>query len=39
MMEKLLAKGVKHLFVSNSDNLDLDALTYFAKSGMAAAVK
>ncbi|KAJ0396037.1 hypothetical protein P43SY_008311 [Pythium insidiosum] len=37
MLDKLLAQGVKYMFVSNSDNLgatlDLDLLTYFAQSG------
>merc|ERR1712139_274894 len=36
-LEKLLKKGVKYMFVSNSDNLgatmDLKLLTYFADSG------
>jgi UDP-N-acetylglucosamine pyrophosphorylase len=36
-LERLLAEGVKYLFVSNSDNLgatlDLDLLAYFADSG------
>ncbi|DAZ94300.1 TPA: hypothetical protein N0F65_012069 [Lagenidium giganteum] len=36
-LDKLLAQGVKYMFVSNSDNLgatlDLDLLTYFAESG------
>jgi len=36
-LEKLLAKGIKYMFVSNSDNLgatmDLRLLTYFADSG------
>ncbi|TMW60322.1 hypothetical protein Poli38472_000364 [Pythium oligandrum] len=36
-LEKLVAQGVKYMFVSNSDNLgatlDLDLLTYFAQSG------
>merc|ERR1719161_3382882 len=36
-LDKLLAKGVKYMFVSNSDNLgatmDLKLLTYFADSG------
>lgn len=36
-LEKLLAQGVKYMFVSNSDNLgaslDLELLTYFAQSG------
>lgn len=36
-LEKLLADGVKYMFVSNSDNLgatlDLELLTYFAQSG------
>jgi phosphoglucomutase len=36
-LDKLLAQGVKYMFVSNSDNLgaslDLDLLTYFAQSG------
>eukprot|EP00192_Tetraselmis_astigmatica_P005321 CAMPEP_0117697978 /NCGR_PEP_ID=MMETSP0804-20121206/29524_1 /TAXON_ID=1074897 /ORGANISM="Tetraselmis astigmatica, Strain CCMP880" /LENGTH=458 /DNA_ID=CAMNT_0005512279 /DNA_START=54 /DNA_END=1430 /DNA_ORIENTATION=- len=39
MLEKLLAEGVKYLFVSNSDNLgatlSLDLLMYFASSGEA----
>jgi len=38
-LDKLLAKGIKYLFVSNSDNLgatlDLTLLSYFASSGMA----
>eukprot|EP01025_Chloroclados_australasicus_P029996 TRINITY_DN29_c0_g1_i1.p1 TRINITY_DN29_c0_g1~~TRINITY_DN29_c0_g1_i1.p1 ORF type:complete len:477 (-),score=75.23 TRINITY_DN29_c0_g1_i1:323-1753(-) len=38
-LDKLLAKGVKYLFVSNSDNLgatlDLTLLAYFASSGNA----
>ncbi|KAH7481769.1 hypothetical protein KRP22_015080 [Phytophthora ramorum] len=36
-LDKLVADGVKYMFVSNSDNLgatlDLDLLTYFAESG------
>jgi len=36
-LDKLLAEGVKYMFVSNSDNLgatmDVDLLTYFAQSG------
>jgi len=36
-LEKLLQKGIKYMFVSNSDNLgatmDLKLLTYFAQSG------
>merc|ERR1719321_1072066 len=36
-LDKLLAKGIKYMFVSNSDNLgatmDLKLLTYFADSG------
>jgi len=36
-LEKLLGKGMKYMFVSNSDNLgatmDLELLTYFADSG------
>merc|ERR1719321_1135344 len=36
-LDKLLGKGFKYMFVSNSDNLgatmDLKLLTYFAKSG------
>eukprot|EP00644_Phytophthora_capsici_P019296 jgi/Phyca11/537797/estExt2_fgenesh1_pg.C_PHYCAscaffold_1580002 len=36
-LDKLVADGVKYMFVSNSDNLgatlDLDLLTYFAQSG------
>jgi UTP--glucose-1-phosphate uridylyltransferase len=39
MLEKLLAKGIKYLFVSNSDNLgatmSLQALAHFAHSGKA----
>lgn len=39
MLDKLVAAGIKYLFVSNSDNLgatlDLDLLAYFAKSGQA----
>lgn len=39
MLDKLLADGVKYLFVSNSDNLgatlDLKLLKYFAQSGKA----
>jgi UDP-N-acetylglucosamine pyrophosphorylase len=39
MMEKLLDKGIKYLFVSNSDNLgatlQLEALAHFAQSGKA----
>jgi UDP-N-acetylglucosamine pyrophosphorylase len=39
MLDKLLAAGVKYLFVSNSDNLgatlDTDLLAYFASSGKA----
>eukprot|EP01023_Acetabularia_acetabulum_P013170 TRINITY_DN162_c0_g1_i1.p1 TRINITY_DN162_c0_g1~~TRINITY_DN162_c0_g1_i1.p1 ORF type:complete len:475 (-),score=81.98 TRINITY_DN162_c0_g1_i1:454-1878(-) len=38
-LDKLLAKGIKYLFVSNSDNLgatlDLTLLSYFASSQMA----
>eukprot|EP00238_Polyblepharides_amylifera_P010652 CAMPEP_0196579474 /NCGR_PEP_ID=MMETSP1081-20130531/22015_1 /TAXON_ID=36882 /ORGANISM="Pyramimonas amylifera, Strain CCMP720" /LENGTH=457 /DNA_ID=CAMNT_0041899081 /DNA_START=148 /DNA_END=1521 /DNA_ORIENTATION=+ len=37
MMDRLLASGIKYLFVSNSDNLgatlDLDLLLYVAKTG------
>lgn len=37
LMDRLLARGVNYLFVSNSDNLgatmDLDLLSFFAKSG------
>src|SRR5947209_14213352 len=36
LLERLLAEGVKYMFVSNSDNLgaslDLDLLSYFAQS-------
>ncbi|RLN97299.1 hypothetical protein BBJ28_00016168 [Nothophytophthora sp. Chile5] len=36
-LDKLVADGIKYMFVSNSDNLgatlDLDLLTYFAQSG------
>ena len=38
-LDRLLAAGVKYLFVSNSDNLgaslDLDLLAYFANSGLS----
>src|SRR5579859_2080126 len=38
-LERLLARGIKYLFVSNSDNLgatlDLDLLHYFAASGQS----
>lgn len=39
MLDRLIAAGIKYLFVSNSDNLgatlDLDLLSYFASSGKA----
>lgn len=39
MLDRLVKKGIKYLFVSNSDNLgatlDLNLLSYFASSGMA----
>jgi UDP-N-acetylglucosamine pyrophosphorylase len=38
MLERLLAKGVKYVFISNSDNLgatpDVSLLTYFARAGL-----
>lgn len=38
-LDRLLSKGVKYLFVSNSDNLgatlDVDLLAYFAKTDKA----
>lgn len=38
-LDRLLAKGIKYLFVSNSDNLgatlDVDLLAYFAKTDKA----
>ncbi len=39
MLERLLAEGVRYVFISNSDNLgatlDLALLTHFAESGLA----
>ena len=39
MLDRLVQKGIKYLFVSNSDNLgatlDLNLLSYFASTGKA----